>query len=153
MTINEQVFLLLIIPSYFFFSWHEGTTSSKVVKIVTALLSNHFIARSSTLSLTQIFISPDPLPFWHSVLSLDRWQFLNLLPGTVLPIILIPCFKKVVANGTPVYQLLMNIWNHWCRGICWSNCVTIFPEAWRSSANIGCTSIYFKVENEAFRTS
>ena len=110
------------------FTWLEGTTASNVVRVVTALLSNHFIAQNSTLSLTQIFISADPLPFWRSVLSLDSGQFLNLLAGTV-PTIPIPCFIKVVANGTPMYQLSMNNLNHWCHGICWSNCITIFPEA------------------------
>ena len=58
----------------------------------------------------QIFISADPLPFWCSVLSLDSWQFLNLLARTV-PTIPIPCFIKVVATLCTNYR-----WTTWTIG-------------------------------------
>ena len=133
--IDELLFPLLTIPP---FTWLKGITASKVVRIVTALLSNHLISQTSILPLTQIFISADPLPLWHNSLSLDSWQFLNLLAPTA-PTLPMSWLIKVVANDTPVYQLSMNNLNHWCNGICWSNCITIFPGVART--NINCTSM------------
>ena len=87
--------------------------------------------RNSLPLILQDFISVDPLPFSHVILSLDKTQPFNRFTLT-FPSKQILCSINIVARGMPVYQLSINNLCQLFRGIHDNKCITMLPDACKS---------------------